>query len=316
MAQFEGMRLNEKFIDLMEQLASIMLKQGEPFRARAYQKAQETIMSYSYDIKSPNDLKEKPNIGSTIMEKLTEYFQTGTLQILEREKNNPINILSEVYGIGPKKAKELVDQGITTIEQLRLNQNLLNDNQKIGVKYYYDILKRIPRSEIEQYKETLNSVFETVCMSDSKFEIVGSYRRGAESSGDIDIIIGAEITCLIKQQYLRADIIDELTSSTSITAHEINYNNIHSMGDITDINNRDSDSFRKSSKNDNHARQYSRHHNHTNINNNNPKIIFLSFDGLPDINIHPTQSRSSLPQQSQKATFTSQLVFIIVLLLS
>ena len=105
MAQFQGMRLNEKFIDLMEQLASIMLKQGEPFRARAYQKAQETIMSYSYDIKSPSDLKDKSNIGSTIMEKLTEYFQTGTLQILEREKNNPINILSEAYGIGPKKAK-------------------------------------------------------------------------------------------------------------------------------------------------------------------------------------------------------------------
>jgi len=32
-------RLNEKFIELMEQLADIMLKQGEPFRARAYQKA-------------------------------------------------------------------------------------------------------------------------------------------------------------------------------------------------------------------------------------------------------------------------------------
>ena len=38
-------RLNEKFIELMEKLADIMLKQGEPFRARAYQKAQETIMS-------------------------------------------------------------------------------------------------------------------------------------------------------------------------------------------------------------------------------------------------------------------------------
>ena len=198
MAQFQGMRLNENFIELMEQLANIMLKQGEPFRARAYQKAQETIMSYSHDIKSPTDLKDKPNIGSTIMEKLTEYFQTGTLQILEREKNNPINILSEVYGIGPKKAKELVDQGITTIEQLRLNQHLLNDNQKIGVKYYYEILKRIPRSEIEQYKETLNSVFETVCMSDSKFEIVGSYRRGAETSGDIDIIITSQSYLVFK----------------------------------------------------------------------------------------------------------------------
>jgi DNA ligase (NAD+) len=178
-------RLNEKFIDIMEQLADIMLKQGEPFRARAYQKAQETIMAYPDDILSPNDLKGKPGIGATIMEKLNEYVETGTLKVLEREKNNPVNILAEVYGIGPKKAKDLVEQGITSIAQLRENQQLLNDIQKVGLKYYEDILKRIPRSEIEEYK----TIFEKAFPSDAKMEIVGSYRRGAESSGDIDVII-------------------------------------------------------------------------------------------------------------------------------
>ena len=180
-------RLNEKFIELMEQLADIMLKQGEPFRARAYQKAQETIMAYPADIMSPNDLKGKPGIGDTIMEKLNEYVQTGTLKILEREKNNPVNILAEVYGIGPKKAKELVDQGISSIEQLRNNQHLLNDVQKVGLKYYEDILKRIPRSEIEEYKAIFEKAFPKG--TDGKMEIVGSYRRGAQTSGDIDIII-------------------------------------------------------------------------------------------------------------------------------
>jgi len=185
-------RLNEKFIDLMEQLSNIMLKQGEPFRARAYQKAQETIMAYPDDILSPDDLKGKPNIGSTIMEKLNEYVKTGTLQVLEREKNNPINILGEIYGVGPKKAKELVDKGITTIDALRANQDeLLNETQKVGLKYYEDILKRIPRSEIEEYKSLFTKEFHKIQgnNSDAKFEIVGSYRRGAESSGDIDVII-------------------------------------------------------------------------------------------------------------------------------
>jgi NAD-dependent DNA ligase len=170
----------------MEQLANIMLKQGEPFRARAYQKAQETIMAYPADILSPDDLKGKPNIGPTIIEKLNEYVQTGTLRVLEREKTNPVNILGEVYGIGPKKAKELVDKGIITIEALRANQDtLLNETQKVGLKYYEDILKRIPRSEIEEYK----SLFTSVVAEEAKMEIVGSYRRGAESSGDIDVII-------------------------------------------------------------------------------------------------------------------------------
>ena len=178
-------RLNEKFIELMEKLSDIMLKQGEPFRSRAYQKAQETIMSYPSDILYPNELKGMPGIGETIMDKLNEYVQTGTLKIIEREKNNPVNILTEVYGIGPKKAKDLVDQDITTIAQLRENQQLLNDVQKVGLKYYEDILKRIPRSEIEDYK----SIFDAAFPKDGKMEIVGSYRRGAPSSGDIDVII-------------------------------------------------------------------------------------------------------------------------------
>jgi NAD-dependent DNA ligase len=188
--QLPSGRLNEKFIELMEKLSDIMLKQGEPFRARAYQKAQETIMAYPGDILSPNDLKGKPGIGETIMEKLNEYVQTGTLKILEREKNNPVNILAEVYGIGPKKAKELVDQGITSIAQLRENQYLLNDIQKVGLQYYEDILKKVPRSEIEDYK----AIFEKAMPKgtdgeNGKMEIVGSYRRGAQSSGDIDVII-------------------------------------------------------------------------------------------------------------------------------
>jgi NAD-dependent DNA ligase len=205
-------RLNEQFIDLMEQLSNIMLKQGEPFRARAYQKAQETIMSYPGTIQSPNDLKDKPNIGTTIMEKLNEYVQTGTLQVLEREKNNPINILGEVYGIGPKKAKELVDKGITTIEALRANQDaLLNDTQKVGLKYYEDILKRIPRAEIEEYKK----IFTTVVESGVKMEIVGSYRRGAESSGDIDVIITSTNPTIFKNfvdDLIKIKVIQEVLS--------------------------------------------------------------------------------------------------------
>ena len=208
-------RLNEKFIELMEKLADIMLKQGEPFRARAYQKAQETIMAFPDDILSPEQLTGKPGIGSTIMDKLTEYMQTGTLKVLEREKNNPINILADVYGIGPKKAKELVEKGVTTIAQLRENTQMLNDVQKVGLRYYEDILKRIPRSEIEEYESIFdtNFMFATLLKEpndDPRFEVVGSYRRGAQNSGDIDVIITANdpkvfvrfIDTLIKQKII------------------------------------------------------------------------------------------------------------------
>ena len=184
-----SVRLNETYIGLMEELADIMMKQGEPFRARAYKKAQETIMTYSGDITTPEQLKGYPNIGPTIMEKLKEFQETGTLKILERERTNPANILADIYGIGPKKAKELVSQGITSIEMLRANQDKLNDTQKVGLKYYEDILKRLPRAEIDKYAHIFQTDFNKVATPDSRFEIVGSYRRGLESSGDIDVII-------------------------------------------------------------------------------------------------------------------------------
>ena len=182
-------RYNEEFINLLDKLSEIMLKHGEPFRAKAYQKAQDTILKYPGNIISFQQLEGLSGIGPTIMDKLKEYVETGTLRVLEQEKTNPINIFTDVYGIGPKKAEELVKAGIKTIEELRLNQNdLLNEIQKIGLKFYEDILQRIPRSEIEQYKIIFEKCFVKNNDKDA-FEIVGSYRRGAQDSGDIDIII-------------------------------------------------------------------------------------------------------------------------------
>ena len=203
-------RYNEKFIEILDKLSTIMLKKGENFRARAYQKAQEFIMSYPNNITSLNDLNGKPNIGPAVLERLEEFIISGTLQIIEREKINPINILSDVYGIGPKKAEDLLAQGITTIEELRINQDkLLNETQKVGLKYYEDILKRIPRQEIECYNTLLKGIF-TNNLKNASYEIVGSYRRGAENSGDIDIIITTDfpqnfttlIDLLIKQNII------------------------------------------------------------------------------------------------------------------
>ena len=182
--------MKQELIELMNKLSTIMNKNGEPFKARAYQKAEETIMSFDGPITEINQLKGKEGIGSTIMEKLKEYSETGTLRLLEKEKNNPINVLTEVYGIGFKKAKDLVDKGITTIEELRERQNdVLNDVQKVGLKYFEDILERIPRSEIDDYNKIFEKNFKKVADEKSQYEIVGSYRRGAKNSGDIDVII-------------------------------------------------------------------------------------------------------------------------------
>ena len=229
-------RYNEQFIDLLDKLSDIMLKHGEPFRAKAYQKAQESILSYSNDIVTHEQLNGLPGIGSTIMEKLKEYVETGTLRIIESEKTNPINILTDVYGIGPKKAEELVKAGIKTIAELRERQNeLLNDVQKVGLQYYNDILQRIPRHEIQEYETNFTNIFAKLSNSpNNKFEIVGSYRRGAANSGDIDIIITgssgqiykAFVDELIKQKII-THVLSRGQSKTLVIAKLPGNNNTH-----------------------------------------------------------------------------------------
>jgi len=186
-------RYNEDFIKILEELYSIFTRQGEPFRAKAYKKAQETIMTFNDNITDPTkQLKKLPNIGGTILAKLEEYVKTGTLAILEKERNNPLNLFTKIHGIGPKKAQELVDADITTIDQLRNSSIKLNDIQKIGLKYYEDINKRILRQEIDDFFIEFTILFQEYAPTGSKFDIVGSYRRGLPESGDIDIIITNE----------------------------------------------------------------------------------------------------------------------------
>ena len=187
-------RLNESFADVLDKLSKLMMKKGEFIKSRAYSNAQETILKETIDITSVDQLKGKRGIGETILKKLTEYTETGQLGLLERYKNDPLVIFSDIYGVGPKKAKDLVDKGIKTIDELREKQeDVLNNVQKVGLKYYEDILERIPRSEIDKYNCEFSNAFNVAAKDvDATYEIVGSYRRGAKTSGDIDVIITSE----------------------------------------------------------------------------------------------------------------------------
>ena len=148
--------MNAQFVKVLEQLESLMMKKGEHFRARAYTKAKESIILFKKPITEVNQLKGQPGIGKTILTKLQEFVDTGTLNVLEKAKSNPMFIFTEVYGIGPKKAEELVKKhNVKTIAELRERQEeLLNDVQKKGLKYYEDILKRILEKRLIPMKKS------------------------------------------------------------------------------------------------------------------------------------------------------------------
>ncbi|EGD82857.1 DNA polymerase beta, variant [Salpingoeca rosetta] len=95
--------------------------------------------------------------------------------------------IASVVGFGPAAARKFVDQGVTTLEELA-KQSGLTSTQRIGLKHHHDFEERIPRDEVDRLRKQAFAIISEV---DPKLtaEVCGSYRRGASSSGDIDILM-------------------------------------------------------------------------------------------------------------------------------
>ncbi len=183
-------------IESLDILRKREIANKETFKARAYAKVISQLKYHSDPITNLNDLQSIQGIGDKISKKIKEILETGELKVAERAKElypiEALDALQKIYGVGPSKANQLIESGIKSISQLReelkKNSKLLNDKQRIGLKYYEDLLERIPRSEMEQHQHRILGSLPDE-MKEFQTELVGSFRRNAESSGDIDVLI-------------------------------------------------------------------------------------------------------------------------------
>jgi DNA polymerase/3'-5' exonuclease PolX len=167
--------------------------EDEPFKARAYTKAIKEIQSLP-SLKTIEDVTDIPGIGAKIKLKIKEILETGSLEeaaaAAVEYSLESYNSLQEVYGIGPVKARDLIEKRkIMSINQLKeaseQDPDLLTNSQKVGLYYIDDLRERIPRKEMDKHAEYvrkhLPAFFDMI--------VVGSYRRGAPNSGDIDVMV-------------------------------------------------------------------------------------------------------------------------------
>lgn len=183
---------------IVEELTTMMNKEMVAknfFKMRAYKKVIDQIKNIEV-IKSFDDTKNIKGIGEKIHKKLEEIFKTGKLKAAERARESNLNKYQEflkINGIGISKAHELVDvHGLQTIDELQRalvkNPELLTVKQKISLEYYNDTLQKIPRKEMEKHGRKLAKLIKDVSKNVS-VKVVGSYRRGLDESGDIDVIL-------------------------------------------------------------------------------------------------------------------------------
>jgi DNA polymerase (family 10) len=201
---------NSQIAEILEQLADLLEFQGaNAFRIRAYRSGARRIRDLSESIASivvedPSRLTELEGIGKGVAEKCITLVTTGELpQLNELLKEIPSTVLDilRVPGMGPKKAAVLYRElQIENLEQLQAacEAGQVQELKGFGPKSQETILGGIAIAQAanqriywsvadgiaSQLRDHLGS-----CQAIEKLELAGSYRRGRETVGDLDILV-------------------------------------------------------------------------------------------------------------------------------
>ena len=235
--------MNQKLIDCYQKLivnSNTLLNEDstQKFKIISYKKVLTILKNLDFEITSGEQLKDIKGIGASSIKKINEILESGTLKILEDIKvsdassNSDVFDLQKISGIGPAKAKKLIQEGITLKSLLDIDFNsiresdaeildMLTHHQTLGVKYFHDLENKIPYKEIEAIeaylKEMLSEYNDNLSMV-----ICGSYRRKKPTSGDIDILLyHNRITSesKLKESSFLTEFMDMLISNNFITDH-------------------------------------------------------------------------------------------------
>ena len=194
-------------VEVMDQLISHTTQQvnslsGEDkkrhqFRLTQFKKALNSIKSYEGEINSGEEARKLNGVGKGIADRIEEIIRTGTLKELSQTieidaKTSLINELTSVTGIGESNAKKFIEQGVTSLADLRrkVEQKTIKitHHMQVGLKYFDEFQQRIPYQEMSDLETTLKEIISGL-YPDIMVVVCGSYRRKRPSSGDIDVLI-------------------------------------------------------------------------------------------------------------------------------
>ena len=210
------------------------------FRLQAIDKVIAVLLEFEDEITSSAQLKGIKGIGKGTMERIDEILSKGKLseiipEILDQEYLQYMEKLTEVYGVGQRKAYELYkDFGVKNIDDLKKlhkeGKISLPDAVLMGLKYYGIVQSDIPRNEIMEIDVYLHQILFEI--DPELFGVIcGSFRRLSERSGDIDMLIVHPhildknklkinyLSVFVKQLIQDGFIVDSLTSEDSSTKY-------------------------------------------------------------------------------------------------
>lgn len=202
------------------------------FKARAYGTVIKFVESYPYPIIDTKPFKNVRGIGPKSIVKIDEIIKSGKLSLLapNHDRLQVLATFEKILGVGPAKALELYSLGYRKLSDI--DKTKLTYSQQIGLEYFDELNQKISRSSIDAIKPVLYNFAKNIDY-DIKFELVGSYRRGAEFSSDIDVMLSSKNFDKKLSRLLISKFVEQLIDNNILT-HKINQGDNKFTGIIID----------------------------------------------------------------------------------
>ncbi len=203
--------LNDDVAQIFERIADLLeIEEENPFRVRAYRNAARVVRDLPKEVRAMvgegYDLTELPGIGADLAGKIREIVTTGECTMLhELEQKTPpaLATLLKIPALGPKRVRALYDGlGVQSVDELAemAKSGEIHQLPGFGELTEQRILRSIEAlrghegryrlAVAEQYAGPLVSYLKAIPKVEEVI-LAGSYRRGKETVGDLDVLVTA-----------------------------------------------------------------------------------------------------------------------------
>ncbi|KAI0909449.1 hypothetical protein F4823DRAFT_594565 [Ustulina deusta] len=184
---------NSAFIEQLMKVRTLRTLESDEVGVRAYSTSIAAVAAYPYLLSSASEVARLPGCGTKIVELYKQWKESGSLDDIQEAALNPktkaLLLFYDIWGVGAKTANDFYNRGWRDLDDIvEFGWDTITRVQQIGIKYYEELQEKILRAEVEDIAGTILEHANKI-RKGFQMVIVGGYRRGKASSGDVDVLL-------------------------------------------------------------------------------------------------------------------------------
>uniref|UniRef100_A0A1D1ZYL6 DNA polymerase n=1 Tax=Auxenochlorella protothecoides TaxID=3075 RepID=A0A1D1ZYL6_AUXPR len=190
-------------VEKLAEYRSVYVEGRDQYRIKALERAIQQVAGHGSPLEEDADV-DHVGLGPKSAQKVRDVLRSGEFirvaAVAGDKRLQTLALFSGVWGAGPTTAQKWYADGARSLEDVARRPGL-TAQQLTGLKYYEDIQRKMPRTEVARGEALVRAaVFDLVDtlapglgadgVARTYAWATGSFRRGAPESSDMDMLVG------------------------------------------------------------------------------------------------------------------------------